>query len=734
MRDKERQPVFVSVIDRQPPMAQAIPADEGATIGDLLGGVRRHLWFIAVCAAVGVLLSLLYIRLKPPVYEASAELRIDPKRADSLAIADRPAAMPSESGEELHTEIVILKSDDVAIRTLNTLTPEEFAAFTGEQRGAGLIPQDVQALSKQQQNWLLKLKRSLTVKQIDGTQLMSVTVRHIDPRSAAAVANAVIQAYNVQTFEDRGHSIAELRTWLSGQMNDLKNHAAVAQTKLTDFEEANNVVATEGTSNTIADRLRFLSERLSALQSDRIMKEAQMRAASNGSPSELATLFPNPKINTLQADQGTLYAKYAQLSSKFGPNYPPLADLENQMRRIDAEIKDEVQSIRERLRTEYAGAEQAQEMLQAEYDQQIAAAFRFNHNQAEYAVLQSDVTSSKELYEALRRKLQQATVDAEVGGLNTVLVQRARVPMEPAGPRNVYILLGSLVVGLFAGVVAVVIFDGASDRVWGAQQVEQALRVPVLARLPRAFKDVDLAKGHGRATRASLPLGAPSSKTIEAIRALRNSLVLSAEVKTVLVTSGNAEEGAFPVAVDLAILLARCGAKVLLVDTDLHKPRAQDAFDIDNGPGLGEFLSDESFVPTPIRPMSRLQNLFIVTGGDTAITSADLLTSTVFHSLIKKWRNEFDYVVLIGTPLLVTNVGMPLATWVDTTVLMAQIGHSRTRELKQIRDTLLRNGARIQGVVISDVPRRSINPGKAAQRAEARYVYPELAKEAQGSD
>jgi succinoglycan biosynthesis transport protein ExoP len=735
MRDHELYPI--SLIDRQPRTLQAVRTDEGVTVGDILRRLLTHRWFIAACGTVCVLLSLLYVRFKPAVYEATAVLRIDPGRADSLAMTDRPAAMPSEPGETLHTEIVILKGDDVAIRTLNTLTDDEFTRFTGSRRGTSPIPQDVQNLSNQQQGWIGKLEKALTVKGIDGTQLITVTVRHNDPKIAAALDNDVIRAYTVQTFEDRAHSVAQLRTWLSTQMDELKNHVETSQAKLTDFEQANDVVGTGGTSNTIADRLHFLSERLSTVQSDRIMKEAQMRAASGGSPSELATLFPNPKLSTLQAAQGTLYAQYAQLSSKFGPNYPPLADLAMQMRRIDVEISGEVQSVRERLSMDYAGAKRAQDMLQSEYDKQIALAYQFNRNQAEYTVLQGDVTASKELYDALRRKLQQATVDTEVGGLNTVLVQGARVPMEPAGPRRMFILLGSLILGLFAGVVAAVIFDGASDRVQGAQQIERELGLPVLAHIRGFFKEIDGIERHGEpwARRVPLVLGAPSSRAAEAIRALRNSVILSAETKTVMVTSGHAGEGALQVAVNLAILLAHSGARrVLLVDTDLQKPRAQGEFGVDNGPGLGEYLAGESLEPKPIRPVSHLESLFMVTGGNATSASCDLLTSATFHSLLLKWRRDFDYVVVIGAPLLVENVGMLLASWVDATVLIAQDGQSRFRELKQICDTLQRNRARIQGVVISDVPSRSAYKGKAARLKETRNVYSELAKQAQTAD
>ncbi|WP_433966853.1 Wzz/FepE/Etk N-terminal domain-containing protein [Tunturiibacter gelidiferens] len=96
MRDQELQPI--SIIDRQPHTIQTVRPDEGVTLGDILQRLLFHGWFIVACAAACVALSLLYLKLRPPVYEASAVLRIDPGRADALAISDRPATMNTEPG------------------------------------------------------------------------------------------------------------------------------------------------------------------------------------------------------------------------------------------------------------------------------------------------------------------------------------------------------------------------------------------------------------------------------------------------------------------------------------------------------------------------------------------------------------------------------------------------------------------------------------------------------------
>lgn len=718
----------VSIVERQPQAFEHVRSGEGVTVVDIITSLLAHRWLIATCGVLGVLLTAAYIGLRPAVYAASALVRIDPARANSLSVTDRPVPMDSGPGETIHTETVLLKSDDVAIRALNTLSDKQFASFTGSERVREMMPQDVQRLSAHQQFWILKLEEALSVKQIDGTQLISVTVKNSDPSLAAALANDVVKAYTVQAFENRSHSVADLRGWLSSQMDELQTHVERSQQKLTDFEKANDVVGTAGTSNTIADRLRFLSERLSAVQSDRITKEAQMRAATNGSPVELAALFPSPKLTTLQAAQGTLYAQYAQLSTKFGPNYPPLADITKQMQRIDVEIAASVQPVRERLSTEYLSAKRAQDLMQNEYDKQIALAYKFDRNHATYSVLQGDVAASRELYDALRRKLQQATVDAEVSGLNTVLVQGARVPLMPAGPGRALILSSSLVLSLFAGVLVAFVSEMASGQVHGAQQIERELGLPVIAHVSGERRT------KARLRRSLLELDAPLSKASEGIRTLRNSVILTPHTKSLLVTSARDGEGARRVAVNLAILLSNGGARTLLLDANLREPCLQVEFGIPNGPGIGEYLTGRSLNIEPVKPTSHMQNLFVVSAGNAADEACDLLSSIIFRSLLLGWRREFDYVVVISPPVLMDSVATLLASWVDATVLTVQSGHARVGELKQIRETFMRYNARIHGVVLSSLPSRIEQQDISAIRKETRYEYPTLVKQVQAAD
>jgi Mrp family chromosome partitioning ATPase len=270
------------------------------------------------------------------------------------------------------------------------------------------------------------------------------------------------------------------------------------------------------------------------------------------------------------------------------------------------------------------------------------------------------------------------------------------------------------------------LFGGNFDRVRNALQVERELGIPVLAQFSGTARQLEITKHASSSLSAIAPVLTMPSSSSDQIRALRNSLILAEPIKTVLVTSDQDANGTLRIAVNLAMALAHSGAKILIVDTALNDPRLQYEFGGDSQPGLGEFLTGASDSLTPRTPLPNLKNLWMINSG-AEDNSADLLSSNALRSLLLQWKQEFDFVVLIGTPLLTSNIGVPLASWADSTVLVAGERESRICDLKKIRDTLLRHNARILGLVINTAPRRP--KANTARRKEVRYVLPDLAKQ-----
>ena len=686
-------------------------ADLGLSIGDLFRILRTRFWFIVACAVLALCCAVAYVKLATPVYQASATLRIDPGRASSLGLNDMVSSPANEPSDAIRTEMSILKSDGTLLRTLDSLSDQEFEQYAHMRRSAAPVVTSANAQATPQNSLVDRLRSKLTIKQVDETQLLTISFDDPNPQVAATIVNHLVEAYERQNFESRGQSVAQLRGWLSTQMTALRGQVETAQKRLSTFQQANDIVQTEGPSNTTTDRLRLLNERLTTAEADRIEKESRMRAAASGDAASLAALFPNPKLQVLQNEQGVLNTRYAQLSAKFGPGYPELMAVTRQVQMVDDQVQHEMQSIRNRLYVEYFAAKESQEMLRSQYNDQMSKAYALNRNQADYAVLQAEVTSNRELYDTLQRKLQQAGVDAELNGLTTILVDSAHTPLVPVEPKPKLVILSGFILGLLVGVGLALVMGASSDKLQNERQLRKAVGYPMLACVPRqtslltgatAVQPID------GASSALVTMREPLSKSAESYRGLRNALLLpyaERPLKTLVVASCMPGEGSAEVAANYAVTLANAGLRVLVVDTDLRCPSLHQLFGISNKEGLSGLLLGVAHTDFDWAPISRVgNNLSVLTAGERISMPAEKLSSNRFRSLLSDWECSFDHVILHSAPLLTVSDGVPLANWVDGTLLVARCNATQLRALEKVRELLSSTNVRVLGVLLNNAP------------------------------
>jgi succinoglycan biosynthesis transport protein ExoP len=698
----------------------------GMSFGDVFRTLGRHKWLILVCALVGLSISAVYVHFTTPIYEASASLRIDPNRASSLGLMDQ-ASMFSVS-DPMQTETLILRSDAVTIAALQSMPDDQFRELAGEPQSAMSFPASAMeqqqeerlngrapALTLAQENLIASVSGMVSVKPVEGTQILAVTVRNKNPEVAATLANHIVYAYLRNGFDSRYSSVAQVQTWLQEQLNTLKDRASQSQKRLADFQRENDITSTDKNSNTVIERLEALNQRLGEVQADRIAKEAQLRAALDANASTLATLYPSVGLQALQTQQATLYARYVELSAKFGPSYPPLAEVIAQRKNVDDQLTKLVDTTKSRLRQEYQVAKSTEDLIQAQFDDQTQRVYALNSKQAQYAVLLAEGSASRDLYDKLQYQLQQAGVSAGLNAVNTMVVNSARKPHVPVEPKKTLLLLGGLVLGLFAGALTAFLFAATGDKLQTVEQLESALHLSTLSTIPH---DYGLKLRIASATKTyPYSYEQPLSKVAEAFRAVRNSVFLASiddPPRVVLMTSSFAGEGKTSLSSNYAVILAQSGARVLIVDIDLRRARLHNEFSLPNKVGLSDLLmSGGAALGTPNfqTPLPDLENLSVLTAGQTVAFPSEALGSLKFRSYVERWRREYDFVLLDSAPLLVVSDTLPIAKYVDGVILVARFDVTPMRAAQRSVALLRRTRAKVLGVLFNDVPIKGIGYG-----------------------
>src|SRR5689334_1714017 len=129
------------------------------------------------------------------------------------------------------------------------------------------------------------------------------------------------------------------------------------------------------------------------------------------------------------------------------------------------------------------------------------------------------------------------------------------------------------------------------------------------------------------------------SPLAESYRQLRTSVLLSSAggaPQTLLVTSSQPGEGKTTTVVNTAMILAQTGAKVVMVDGDMRRPRLHSIFDLDNTHGLSGILASKLDEKEMLEFVQHHPDsgLHILPSGRIPPNPAELLGSTQIRSLM----------------------------------------------------------------------------------------------------
>jgi succinoglycan biosynthesis transport protein ExoP len=709
----------ITALKRAPNPVALPPALRNTEVS--LAEIWRKIWkrriAASLFAAAIFLMVALYAFLTKPVYESVAQIRVDSSQQGSLGLEDLVSQHMSDSdieGGRLSTELMILQCVPVSMQVIRNLDlghREEFAGKALMAKVSAVDPVKMDPLSRDK--LLTKFHNAEKLEVLPKTRVIEIRFQNTDPKLAADVVNAIVDAYLQRNFDVKYQGAVQVSEWLSKQMEDLKTNAALAEKRLAEFQKQNNILGTDENNNIVIDRLRHLNSQLADAEGDRIVKEARYRLASSGNPELVAAVVPSTTLQALRTQEAELKSQYAQLDAKFGSGYPRVQELQAQMKRLEQTIADEVSNVGQRLHDEFLAAQNSESLLREQFELQRQEAFKLNASSVQFATLKHEVESSQELSDTLQLKLKEAGLVAGLASADISIVSRGMVPARPAFPKKGLMLPVGFLISVFGGLVFVFALETFDDSMRNSEEVEAVSSVPALATIPLITRKLlikDARSGKHRAGLGGLGTMAaqrPASLLAESYRVLCNSLLLTPgrPPQLLVVTSSFPNEGKSVSSCNLAITLAQRGARVLLVDADLRRSTLLRQLGVESSTtaGLSSMLSGKAASEVLIKPFPQLPTLDVISAGPQTPWPAELLASKKMGELLDRWRKEYDHIVIDTPPLLFFADTMPLAAKADGVLLVVLAGRSRRKDMARTLDLFSRSKSHVLGVVVNGV-------------------------------
>ena len=399
----------LSPIER--PLPQRISSISPATLELEAQGSESHFTFAAfwhiivkriVTIATATLLVLvltgIYTFKMAPVFRATATMEVETDYPQLQSITDVYRQAPVGDISFLTTEMQVLQSDNLAWTTIQQLGLDRDVTLTSRVKVPG--QSSARVLTARKTAMIAEFKDGLSVEPLKDSTILAVSYECGNPDMAAEVVNHLISNFRDFNFQERYDFTQRASSGMERQLEDLKMKVERSQQALVDYERQ-NLIVNVGDKQTINDeRLEQLNKDFTQAMSDRVQKESLYQLA-RGNEGQVGILMQDEVLQRLEEKYNDLKASYADAQGQYGPNFPKVVRLRDQLTQLQSLMESARKQAVEKVHNDYIAAVSRENLLGDALTKAKADVSVVNQRMIEHNILKRDFEINQQLYESL---------------------------------------------------------------------------------------------------------------------------------------------------------------------------------------------------------------------------------------------------------------------------------------------------------------------------------------------
>ena len=503
--------------------------------------------------------------------------------------------------------------------------------------------------------------------------------------------------------KSRQGQIALLQNWLAEQEAALEQRiVARGQNDPVAEQLAQSIAAIEASigdeaAADIGDAVRAELGRLEALKSELVDEIA----SGSKRLKDLEQIGREERIAALQGNQALYSFKHILAEQKIileqtraaeiGETNPQIVRLKKAIEDLEVSIDKEVQGILNSMRIDLDTLKSRKKQLEEAIGQKEKEIFKIEVDLSTYKRLDREVERRQNIYNQLMTKQYQEFISKDIPASRIRVTQEASRPTRPSKPHKFFNILVGVFVGLTVGTGLAYFIEYLDTSVKTIDDLERNLNMPILGVIPQRVK--------------LLTEVTHKSPAYEAYRMLWTNIEFArqdSKLRTVLVTSGGVGEGKTTSLVNLAIVIAREGNRVLVIDSDFRRPRVHKLLGLSNQEGLTDVLM-RGLDPERLAVKTEVPNLWVLPSGKLPPSSMGLLNSRNMRECIESLYDKYDLILFDSPPVIGVSDASVLAGLVDRIVLVVEYRKYPRSVATRAKKILENVGGQILGGVINNL-------------------------------
>lgn len=660
---------------------------------------RRRLWLFLTVVGVVLALVAAYTLTRPELYSASASVLIELRQPEVLESDPVAPGLVSDTNV-IDTEVEILSSRRLAGRVAEALKLETWPEFANVQ--AEPAPNDAPGTHPLAGAVLSRMD----IRRSGLTYLIDITATAESPELAAALANEYARQYLAQQQDAKSGTSQNAQEFLQTRLVELRRNVAEADAALQNYMIRNGLMSAEGA--TMAEQeVSVLNQEISAARAALAEKEGQLAAARSrvgrgGGGAEVPAALQSGTVAQLRAREAELTGEVARLESRFGPQHPELRRAKGELVDIQSQIQREINRVMSSLESDVQAARSRLSSLEASQSRARGSLAANNSAQAGFLQLERDAKAARQIYDTFLARAQDVEAQSGLIRPDASIEALARVPRLPSSPSYPLAAVGGLTLALIFGFLAIAIAEYLDARIRTRSDVERRLGLAYLGAVPE-LSTTTKQRPRGEEPQDYL-LSHPQSKFTEAVRALKNALILKpgGAPRSIAVTSALPREGKSTTAICLARMLAHSGVRTVLVDCDARRHAVSDALLPEGWDGFGRYLRREVPLAQALA-MEEDTGLAVLGSRLNDPEARELFTILPLTEMLAELAMQFEVAVIDTAPVLGVAETRLIAAGVESTLMLARWRDTSIKAAETAADLLVGADADVAGVALTRV-------------------------------
>lgn len=494
------------------------------------------------------------------------------------------------------------------------------------------------------------------------------------------ILNEIIQLYNIDALSDKNKTALSSQKFLKARTDTIYADLRSVEEKIEKYKIKNNLTDTQAEAAIALSQLTELQKKNIETEVQKSMIssiESFLKSSSNKNQLAPQSLVLNSEANRALDQYNALLLQKQQLLRNSNEQNPVIQSLNERITTMREQVLSTLNSTKKDINT-------AQRDWQVRENEMSGRKSQIPHLEREYVDVKRQQEIKSEIYLFLLQKMEETQLTLASSAPKAKIVDKAFSLNKPVSPKKKIVLVGFVLFGLMLSVLIIYIKEKLKTTINTKEELEEIAQIEIAGEIAKGNPSVKIVVQNNS-----------TEPSVELFRLLRGNLMFllnNPEQKVILVTSTLPQEGKTYISSNLAASLALTEKRVILVGLDIRSPKIDESFNLKQGKGITNYLSDNSLnIDNIIQPSNFNPHLDIALAGPIPPNPNELLLKDRLQLLFSELKKRYDYIIVDSAPVGVVSDTFLLNKISDVCLYVTYMGKTR-KESITFANSLIANG------------------------------------------